>query len=104
MALQKRESFSQINIKTTEEGVCGELKTYIEIYDDVSGVVESSQGHRQVVPLDDTTKVVNTPSGSRSVADIIGSINADIAATNLALVGERNSLKQERDNLLGSKP
>ena len=97
MAFNKRETFSEITIKVTEDGVVGEMKTSLEVHDSETGEVFGGKGHRQVVPLDDITKVVNTPSGPKSVADIIGSINADIAATNLNLAGQRDAAIAERD-------
>ena len=100
MAFNKRETFSEITIKVTEDGVVGEMKTILEVHDSETGEVFGGNGHRQVVPLDDTAKVVNTPSGPKSVADIIGSINADIAATNLNLAGQRDAAIAERDTVV----
>jgi len=103
MALQKREAFAEITIKATENGTVGEMKTFIEIYDDVTGVVETSTAHRQVVPLDNTAKMVQTPTGMKSVADIIGPINADIAVANSTLAAEKAALAAEKETLVSEK-
>lgn len=103
MALQKREAFAEITIKATENGAVGEMKTFIEIYDDATGAVETRTPHRQVVPLDNTAKMVQTPTGMKSVADIIGPINADIAASNNTLLAKRNAAIAEKDAAIAER-
>ena len=97
MAIQKRETFAEINIKVTDEGVIGEMRTILDAYDPATGEVFGGNSHRQVVPLNDLTKVVNTPSGPMAVSDIIGSINADVAASNATLLAERNAEIAEKE-------
>ena len=103
MALQKRETFAEINIKVTDEGVVGEMRTILDAYDPATGEVFGGNSHRQVVPLNDITKVVNTPSGTMAVSDIIDSINADIAASNTTLVAERNAAIAGKDAAIAER-
>ena len=75
----------------------------MDFYDPATGEVFGGNSHRQVVPLNDPTKVVNTPSGTMAVSDIIDSINADIAASNTTLLAERNAAIAEKDAAIAER-